>query len=84
MNKFHTYINIQRHTGKLNIQKYMMSIPKLTGRRIETSDIVHRTLKIYHYLNPLSIIMDTLKFFNRMVIKDFKKIKKEKYSNKTS
>lgn len=80
LNKFNTYIGIQKYIRKINIKKYMMNnLWKPGNSRIEiTQPEVHSTLRNASLFNPQITNNQNVEVFKNLVLQDIDQIKIKK------
>lgn len=77
LNKFTTFIDIQKYVRKLNVQRYIIPNPIRSQNEV-ASHIVHSGLSNPSLLNPPGPIAPSIKVFRDLVLQDLDKLSMKK------
>ena len=82
LNKFNTFIDVQKFVRKMNIQRYFTSNPCRPSLPEVTTEIIHTGLSNPSLFNPSCPIAPSVKVFRDLVIKDLEELPvKRNYSD---
>lgn len=77
LNKFTTFIDIQKYVRKLNVQRYIISNPTRSQNEV-TSHILHSGLSNPSLFNPPGPTAPSIKVFRDLVLQDVDKLPMKK------